>query len=316
MFLESTESDRPASPTTKMTNKGNASEKSKEEIKAEREAKKAAKASARVKAKITKQQEKDGSNCESVPSDNIKNEPTREKVENATTENIEPPNKTPVVNLPANTCVKDTAPEVNSEGKSKAELRAERRAKQEAQRAAKQQNLEKTKVKSIEESVSNKPATQSTGVMEIKRATMPKKIVQKDNAHEINLFKHLYHEREQAIMDVPFVNSNIHPGIVRLGIQYASKMIVGSNARCVALLAAVKQLIKDFERPSQADFIRGLEASLQESIAYLHHCRPLAVSMQNALRHLKWQMTQLPSALPDADVSKVFQIIFLYTEYV
>lgn len=119
--------------------------------------------------------------------------------------------------------------------------------------------------------------------------------------HEVNLFKHLYDERQLALVHVASVNSSIHPAIVRLGVQYADKVIVGSNARCVALLAAVKRLIEDFQRPQHADFIRGLEARLQESVAYLHHCRPLAVSMQNALRHLKWQMTQLPPTLSDKD---------------
>ncbi|KAG7200553.1 hypothetical protein KM043_001114 [Ampulex compressa] len=113
--------------------------------------------------------------------------------------------------------------------------------------------------------------------------------------------QHLYDERQLALVHVASVNSSIHPAIVRLGVQYADKVIVGSNARCVALLAAVKRLIEDFQRPQHADFIRGLEARLQESVAYLHHCRPLAVSMQNALRHLKWQMTQLPPTLSDKD---------------
>lgn len=97
------------------------------------------------------------------------------------------------------------------------------------------------------------------------------------------------------------LNAKVHPAIIKLGVQYANKIIVGSNARCVAFLVAVKQLIEDFEQPSKTDFVRGLEANLQESVAYLHHCRPLAVSMQNALRHLKWQMTQLVSTSTDID---------------
>ncbi|KOC62128.1 Translation initiation factor eIF-2B subunit delta [Habropoda laboriosa] len=292
-----------------MDNKVTVPEKSREKIKAEREAKKAAKALAKAKAKSAKAGDKDDSNNksagikdkESNEIDSIRNEQSNETSKDITKENIEPSNKTNVVNKLTNTCVKNAEPEAAIEGKSKAELRAERRAKQEAQRAAKQQLLDKSKVKSKEED-DNKPVTQIiVETHTVKKVTTPKKTVQKENTHEINLFKHLYHEREQSNVHVPFVNSNIHLAIVRLGAQYANKVIVGSNARCVALLAAVKQLIQDFERPSQADFIRGLEATLQESIAYLHHCRPLAVSMQNALKHLKWQMTQLPSALSDAD---------------
>lgn len=305
-----------------MTNKkGTVPEKSREEIKAEREAKKAAKANAKAKAKSTKTSNKDPSdNNKPIPSNSIKIKKSNGIPETVTNKNIECPNEVlvpvpepvpvsvPVISKTPNTCEKNEkiVPETGSEGKSKAVLRAERRAKQEAQRAAKQQILsEKNKVRSKEEdnnNNSNKPVTHTTSVTDIvRKVSTQKKIIQKINTHEINLFKHLYHEREQAIVDVSFVNSNIHPAIIRLGTQYASKVIVGSNARCVALLAAVKQLIQDFERPPQADFIRGFEANLQESVAYLHHCRPLAVSMQNALRHLKWQMTQFPSSLSDED---------------
>lgn len=323
-------------------NKVNVSEKSREEIKAEREAKKAAKALAKAKAKSMKIESKDIKpakvESEDTKPNKVENKDTKSsKVENKDTksnkveskdtsdnksvpldnkrskQNSEIPedeasNKAFVVNKTVNACVKNAPAEGGVEGKGKAELRAERRAKQEAQRAAKQQLLQgKSKVKSKEEH-NNKSVKQITDETEAAKKTVvtPKKTVQKDNSHEINLFKHLYHEREQAIVDVHFVNSSIHPAIVRLGTQYENKVIVGSNARCVALLATVKQLIRDFERPSQADFIRGLEASLQESVAYLHHCRPLAVSMQNALRHLKWQMTQLSAALSDIDVSNIF----------
>lgn len=286
-----------------MTNKkGNISEKSREEIKAEREAKKAAKAHAKAKAKSSKILDKDTLNDKSASLNNIKNKNSNETSKTTTNENIESA-EVLVVNKTTNICEKSSISEASNEGKSKAELRAERRAKQEAQRAAKQQILlEKNKIKSKEQSNNDKSVITET----VKKIVIPIKTIQKCNTHEINLFKHLYHEREQSIVNVPFVNSNIHPAIIRLGTQYANKIIVGSNARCVALLAAVKQLIYDFERPPQADFIRSLEANLQESIAYLHYCRPLAVSMQNAMRHLKWQMTQFPSSLSDVNVSLFF----------
>ncbi|XP_053977269.1 translation initiation factor eIF-2B subunit delta [Hylaeus volcanicus] len=302
--LESTEPDKSgiapsltsSGSITVTDNKMNVSEKTREEVKAEREAKKAAKALAKLKGKNPKAQ--DTSNNKLADPDSTKSSETSERTTN---EKTQLQKKTSVTNKTSNSCTKSVPSEVNDEGKSKAELRAERRAKQEAQRAAKQQQLlQKNKVNS-KETDDSAHVTKGTVQTDAKKIVTPKKTIQKDNTHEINLFKHLYHEREKAIVDVPSVNSKIHPVIVRLGTQYAKKVIVGSNARCVALLAAVKRLIQDFERPSQADFIRGLEASLQESVAYLHHCRPLAVSMQNALRHLKRQMTQFSSVSSDAD---------------
>lgn len=304
LFTEIFELKKRTITSRRMTNKkGNISEKSREEIKAEREAKKAAKAHAKAKAKSSKTLDKDISNDKSASLNNIKNKTSTEISKTITNENIESANEILVVTETTNICEKSSISETSNDGKSKAELRAERRAKQEAQRAAKQQILlEKNKVKNKEQT-NNEPTITE---IKFKKVVMPIKTIQKCNKHEINLFKHLYHEREQAIVNVPFVNSNIHPAIIRLGTQYANKIIVGSNARCVALLAAVKQLIHDFERPPQADFIRSLEANLQESIAYLHYCRPLAVSMQNAMRHLKWQMTQFPSSLSDVNVSHFF----------
>ncbi|XP_076758574.1 eukaryotic translation initiation factor 2B subunit delta isoform X2 [Xylocopa sonorina] len=309
LFTEDSSIGGPIVAPIKMTNnnKGTVSEKSREEIKAEREAKKAAKALAKAKAKSGKTQDKDAADDKSLPSESIKSKQNNERSDIRIKINVEPFSKAPIVNNTADTRVQNTAPVVVNEKKSKADLRADRRAKQEAQRALKKQcRTENIKVGGPEEDNSSKPVTRTANVTETvkKEVGTPKKIVQKDgknNTHEINLFKHLYHKKEQTIVDVPFVNSNVHPAIIKLGTQYASKVIVGSNARCVAFLAAVKELIRDFERPSQADFIRGLEASLKESVTYLHHCRPPAVSMQNALRHLKWQMTQLPPMLSDAD---------------
>ena len=65
------------------------------------------------------------------------------------------------------------------------------------------------------------------------------------------------------------------------------------------------QVIRDYETPPQKEFSRGLEAELQPSIAFLETCRPVSVSMTNALRHLMRQLTQLPNNVSDAEVKKV-----------
>lgn len=312
----------------------NLSQKTREEIKAEREAKKAAKAAAKA-AKINSDKtdsikNADPVNCK-IPVENVKTDVTTGKISkivetdniNAKRETLKESIKTDVaidaVDLQPNrktikeevirssNVVQNDASEDKNEGKSKTELRAERRAKQEAQRAAKQQQLlvkEKVDVKNKE---SVKPCIETVSEDSVKKCVV--KSATRENLHEVNLFKHLYQERQLSLFNIATVNSNIHPTIVRLGVQYTNKIIVGSNARCVALLAAVKQVIQDFEKPTQADFIRGLEANLQESLAYLHHCRPLGVSMQNAMRHIKWHMTQFSTTLSD---EKVYDFLFTY----
>ena len=80
-------------------------------------------------------------------------------------------------------------------------MRAERRAKQEARRAAKQQQQLTKEAKTKEPA---KPRVEAT-------------CVTKEDTHEINLFKHLYHKRKLVYLNVA-VNSIIHPAIVRLGV--------------------------------------------------------------------------------------------------
>jgi len=68
-------------------------------------------------------------------------------------------------------------------------------------------------------------------------------------------------------------------------------------------LFVMLQIIRDYETPPQKEFSRGLEAELQPSVAFLDRCRPLSVSMTNALRHLTWQLTQLPNSVSDSEVT-------------
>jgi len=329
----------------KTDRKPNLTEKTREEIKAEREAKKAAKAAAKLtKNKINKTNE----TCYSInsvtsitnneipeTSNSIKANETKKKnsisenvsneikngsleISNKISEQIIKTDSTDITNTEDKTVEKvakqNVIPSSNvnepskseNKGKSKAELRAERRAKQESQRAAKQQqSLVKSNDKLQTVKQTAKPVVSECPVKKI----VIKSAINEDE-HEINLFKHLYHERQLYSVNIATINSRIHPAIVKLGVQYANKIIVGSNARCIALLAAMKQVIVEFEKPAQADFVRGLEVILQESLAYLHHCRPLAVSMQNAMRHLKWHMTQFSSTLPDNEVGQHFILIY------
>jgi translation initiation factor eIF-2B subunit delta len=196
------------------------------------------------------------------------------------------------------------------EGKSKAELRAERRAKQDAQRAAKQQQL--SAKDSVNKKESPKPSVETAPKCSVEKSVESSET--STDLHEVNLFKHLYRERINSRYLITTVNSHLHPVIVGLGIQYANKIIVGSNARCVAFLAAIKRVVQDFEKPTRVDFTRGLEVNLKDSQKYLHHCRPLGVSMLNAMHHLMWQMTQFSSTLSisDDEVSNfVTLILFL-----
>ncbi|KAK2560072.1 Translation initiation factor eIF-2B subunit delta [Acropora cervicornis] len=169
--------------------------------------------------------------------------------------------------------------------KTKAELKAERRAKQEAQRLAKAQ-------KQAEAGVKHKTGTEGHRVMVAHDLQADDEKVQKRVAKKlarqqvpqrtspqkkVGLFSHLHqYEKDVSLTQEISLGSvgSIHPAIITLGVQYAKGIISGSNARCVALLLAFKK------------------------------CRPLSVSMGNAIKYLKLQITHSPPDVPDEQAKR------------
>ncbi|KAL1123641.1 hypothetical protein AAG570_002717 [Ranatra chinensis] len=199
----------------------------------------------------------------------------------------------------------------SKEEKSKAELRAERRAKQEAQRAAKAAEKQPKTAKKDESAKENKKPLSSTNTGRKEGAVLVAKEKKSDPAmNSLRLFSHLHYKTKPTVM---LATSNIHPAIVELGVKYASRVVFGSNARCVALLQAVKQLINDYTTPREKDFGRGLETQLGLCTSYLNASRPMSVSMTNALRHLKTHLTQLPNNIQDNEArAKLCDVIDTY----
>ncbi|RZC39882.1 translation initiation factor eIF-2B subunit delta [Asbolus verrucosus] len=178
-----------------------------------------------------------------------------------------------------------------NKGLTKAELRAQRREQQEAQRHAKAAT--KPEQKPQQEPVELKKPLAAN-------KTPPKKIEKKKHPEmrRLQIVSHLYAE---APLNNTIVNyKNVHPAFVRLGVQYSTKKILGSNARCRALLIAVKCLINDLQTPPKQEFCRYLEQILQSGVDYLQSCRAFAVSMSNALRHFKLKL-QEATTLDDSD---------------
>ncbi|KAJ8322255.1 hypothetical protein KUTeg_000726 [Tegillarca granosa] len=120
---------------------------------------------------------------------------------------------------------------------------------------------------------------------------------------KVRLFNHLHqYEREVSLtQSLAFSSSGIHPAVIKLGIQYAEGIISGSNARCLALLATFKRVIADYSTPPQKELSRDLEAKIKPYISFLNQCRLLSVSMGNAIKYLKWNITHIPSDISDSE---------------
>lgn len=194
---------------------------------------------------------------------------------------------------------------------SKAELRANRREKQEADRLAKvvAPSAKSTEVQPKPELIAKSEPAVKKEVKGSNRKVLPRaprkpsvnrKFKKDIHVSKVQLVDHLYEEKSpQSDVISEIIYNNIHPAFVKLGVQYACKTVLGSNARCLALLAALKHLVNDLQTPPKQEFSRYLEAVLKTNTNYLHECRPPAVSMTNALRHFKLHLTQLDTNLDD-----------------
>lgn len=112
----------------------------------------------------------------------------------------------------------------------------------------------------------------------------------------LKLFAHL--ERSGETAKVP--NKDVHPSILHLTVQYASYKILGSSARCKAMLLAFKDMINDYNTPKGTSLARSLTLHLGHQIDYLKTARPLSISMGNAIRWLKLQISGVSIDLTDA----------------
>ncbi|XP_021530122.1 translation initiation factor eIF2B subunit delta isoform X1 [Aotus nancymaae] len=200
-------------------------------------------------------------------------------------------------------------------GRSKAELRAERRAKQEAERALKQarkgeQGGPPPKACPTTSSTAGETPSGVKHLPEypqvddlllrrlVKKPERQQVPTRKDYGSKVSLFSHLpQYSRQNSLtqfMSIP--SSVIHPAMVRLGLQYSQGLVSGSNARCIALLRALQQVIQDYTTPPNEELSRDLVNKLKPYMSFLTQCRPLSASMHNAIKFLNKEITGVSSS--------------------
>ncbi|OCF35756.1 translation initiation factor eIF-2B subunit delta [Kwoniella heveanensis CBS 569] len=105
-------------------------------------------------------------------------------------------------------------------------------------------------------------------------------------------FSHLPH---QASPDTAaaLTTGKLHPIIIRLGVLMSSGQLRGANARTMGMMAAFREVIRDYESPDQAVLWKDLPVYLSPMIAWLEGCRPKGVGGGNAIRWLKSEINRL-----------------------
>lgn len=115
----------------------------------------------------------------------------------------------------------------------------------------------------------------------------------------VELFSHLYLPR-RTTMDG--VSKDVHPTVLELGFKFGAYEIVGSSARCVAMLRAFKDAIQSYTTPTGVSLARHMNSHfLSPQIEFLKSCRPLAESMGNAIRWLKKLVADIDPSMPEQE---------------
>jgi len=120
------------------------------------------------------------------------------------------------------------------------------------------------------------------------------------------LFNHLQFQCDFSQIDkLPLDNPSIHPAFIKLGLQYAKQIISGSNSRCLGFLHAFTEFIRDYKPSRDCTSVgKDLEMKLKPNINFLAQCRPLSVSMGNAIKEFK-QILQFHNEANESELKKI-----------
>ncbi|CAK9438938.1 uncharacterized protein LODBEIA_P31620 [Lodderomyces beijingensis] len=128
----------------------------------------------------------------------------------------------------------------------------------------------------------------------------------KDDRKVPHLFGHL-ETREQRNASSSTIPHIVHPAILSLTLKYSSFVIVGSAARLRMMLEAFKEVIQDYKTPENTTLARHLTGHLSHQIEYLKSGRPLSVSMGNAIRWLKQEISHISIDVNDKMAKEILR---------
>ncbi|KAL8528559.1 hypothetical protein ACS0TY_006108 [Phlomoides rotata] len=139
----------------------------------------------------------------------------------------------------------------------------------------------------------------------VEKAKKRSVVKQAEARNIVELFRHLpqyEHGTRLADMESKFFQLGpVHPSVYKVGLRYLAGDISGGNARCIAMLQAFQESIKDYSTPPEKSLIRDLTTKINHSVSFLIECRPLSISMGNAIRFLKTRITSLSLNLSEAE---------------
>ncbi|RDX81422.1 Translation initiation factor eIF-2B subunit delta, partial [Mucuna pruriens] len=128
---------------------------------------------------------------------------------------------------------------------------------------------------------------------------------QTEARNRVELFRHLpqyEHGTQLPKLESKFFQlDSVHPAVFKVGLRYLAGDISGSNARCIEMLRAFQEAIIDYSTPPAKVLVRDLTAKISSYVSFFTECRPLSISMGNAIRFVKSCIAKLPSSHTESE---------------
>ncbi|RLN19749.1 translation initiation factor eIF-2B subunit delta isoform X1 [Panicum miliaceum] len=155
------------------------------------------------------------------------------------------------------------------------------------------------------------PRMQFDDVHKVEKAKKRAVVNQSEARNRVELFRHLpqyVHGTQLPDLESKFFQLEpMHPSVYKVGLQYLSGEVFGGNGRCIAMLLAFREAIKDYTTPPNKTLSRDLTAKVSSYVSFLIECRPLSISMGNAIRFLKNRIAKLPHTLSESEAKASLQ---------
>ncbi|PRQ16456.1 hypothetical protein RchiOBHm_Chr7g0184441 [Rosa chinensis] len=149
------------------------------------------------------------------------------------------------------------------------------------------------------------PRMQFDDKSRVEKAKRRAVVNQTEAKNRVELFRHLpQYERGTQLPDLEskfFQLDPMHPAIYKVGLKYLAGDISGGNARCIAMLNAFQEAIRDYSTPPEKTLVRDLTAKISSYVSFFIECRPLSISMGNAVRFIKSRVAKLPLSLSESE---------------
>ncbi|KAK9092437.1 hypothetical protein Syun_027348 [Stephania yunnanensis] len=102
-------------------------------------------------------------------------------------------------------------------------------------------------------------------------------------------------------LDIFSLSRCIHLYSSQVGLRYLAGDIGGGNVRCIAMLGAFKDAIRDYSTPPEKNLDKDLLSNINSYVSFLMGCRPCSTSMENAIRILRNRNANLPLSLSESE---------------